>query len=88
MALLPGDRGTTYMRLAGFLLLLAGWGIVLAAIALLAPALARTCFLFAGVGVEALGIVLVIRLLSACCGKAGLNRDDLSCPLGNHRRIM
>jgi hypothetical protein len=59
------------MRLAGFLLLLAGWGIVLAAVALLAPALARTCFLFAGVGVEALGIALVIRSYPLVVGKRG-----------------
>ena len=48
------------MRLAGFLLLLSGWMIVLAAVALLASA-ARTGFVFAGVGVELVGIVLVTR---------------------------
>jgi hypothetical protein len=49
------------MRLAGFLLLLAGWGIVLAAVIMLAPEVARTCFVLAGVGVEGLGLALVIR---------------------------
>ena len=49
------------MKVAGFLLLLTGWGIVLAALALLPAALARECFTFAGVGVEILGLALVIR---------------------------
>ena len=49
------------MKVVGFLLLLAGWWIVLAAIALLGPALARTGFVLAGVGVEALGLILVVR---------------------------
>ena len=38
------------MKLAGFLLLLAGWGIVLAALVLLEPGLAQNCFMLAGVG--------------------------------------
>lgn len=51
------------MKLAGFLLLPAGWAIVLAALALLAQtqAAARTGFVLAGVSVEALGLVLVTR---------------------------
>jgi hypothetical protein len=49
------------MKLAGFLLLLAGGGLVLAAIALLPSPLPRTGFVFAGVGVEVLGLVLVAR---------------------------
>lgn len=49
------------MKLAGFLLLLAGWAIVLAAVVLLVPALPRTCFVLAGVGVEVLGLVVVVR---------------------------
>jgi len=48
------------MKLAGFLLLLSGWMIVVAAVALLAST-ARTGFVFAGVGVELVGIVLVTR---------------------------
>jgi hypothetical protein len=48
------------MRLAGFLLLLSGWGVVIAAVALLAG-VARAGFVAAGLGVEALGFVLVIR---------------------------
>ena len=71
MAFYPSDRGTNQMRLAGFLLLLAGWGIVLAAVALLGPALLRTCFLLAGVGVEVLGIVLVVRSYPLVVGKRG-----------------
>ncbi len=49
------------MKLAGFLLLVAGGGLVLAAVALLASALQRTGFVLAGVAVEALGVVLVAR---------------------------
>jgi hypothetical protein len=49
------------MKLAGFLLLLAGWAIVLAAVVLLAPALPRTGFVLAGIGVEVLGFILVVR---------------------------
>ncbi len=49
------------MKLVGFLLLLAGWGIVLAAVALLVSELSRTSFVLSGIGVEMLGLVLVIR---------------------------
>ena len=49
------------MKVAGFLLLLAGWILVLAAIALLAAAGPRTAFLLAGLGVEVLGLVLAAR---------------------------
>jgi hypothetical protein len=46
------------MRLAGFLLLPAGWGLVIAALVLLAAAGPRTAFIVAGLGVEVLGLVL------------------------------
>jgi hypothetical protein len=49
------------MKVAGFLLLLAGWVLVLAAIGLLAAAGPRAAFLLAGSGVEVLGLVLVAR---------------------------
>jgi hypothetical protein len=49
------------MKLAGFFLLLAGGGLVLAAVAVLASPLPRTSFVFAGFGVEMLGMVLVFR---------------------------
>jgi hypothetical protein len=49
------------MRIAGFLLLLAGWGIVLCAIALLGPSSLIAGFVAAGTGVEVLGLVLVVR---------------------------
>ncbi len=49
------------MKLLGFLLLLAGWVIVLAAIVLLPSAAARTGFTMAGIAVEILGFGLVIR---------------------------
>jgi hypothetical protein len=49
------------MRLAGFLLLLAGWGIVLSALVLLKSLPERSAFAIAGVGVEVVGLALVIR---------------------------
>ena len=49
------------MKLTGFLLLLAGWMIVLAAVALLRSAPPRAAFALSGLGVEALGLVLVAR---------------------------
>jgi len=51
----------TSMKLAGFLLLLAGWVIVVAAVILLIPVNARTIFVIAGVAVEIVGLTLVIR---------------------------
>jgi hypothetical protein len=49
------------MKIAGFFLLLAGWGLVLAAVILLRGAGSGVVFVLAGVGVEALGLVLVVR---------------------------
>ena len=49
------------MRLAGFLLLPAGWGLVISALILLAAAGPRTAFILAGFGVEILGLVLLVR---------------------------
>lgn len=49
------------MKIAGFLLLLAGWFLVLAALGLLAQGAARSAFVLAGLGVEVLGLVLATR---------------------------
>jgi hypothetical protein len=49
------------MKLVGFLLMPAGWVIVLAAIALLPPGSARAAFLLAGLAVELLGLGLAVR---------------------------
>jgi len=49
------------MKPLGFLLLGAGWVIVLAAVALLITIVERSVFVFAGVGVEVLGLILVVR---------------------------
>ena len=49
------------MRLLGFLFLLAGWFIVLAAVILLGSGAARAVFLLAGMGVEVIGLVIVFR---------------------------
>jgi len=49
------------MKLAGLLLLLAGWAIVVAAVALLPSAGARAGFVLAGVATELFGLVLAVR---------------------------
>jgi hypothetical protein len=49
------------MKIVGFLLLLAGWFLVLAAIVLLASPSSPASFVLAGIGVEGLGLILVIR---------------------------
>jgi hypothetical protein len=47
------------LKLAGFLLLLAGWGLVLAALAILAAPSPRAAFVLAGCAVEILGLALI-----------------------------
>jgi hypothetical protein len=59
------------MKLLGFFLLLAGWGIVLAAVALLpATPVALTSFVLAGIGVELLGLLLALRSHAVLQGHA------------------
>jgi hypothetical protein len=54
------ERGIS-MKLAGMLLLLAGWGVVIFAVVLLASPISRGLFIFSGLGVEVLGLVLAFR---------------------------
>ena len=49
------------MKFVGFLLLLTGWMLVLAAIVLLGSPLSRDVFVLAGLAVEGLGLTFVIR---------------------------
>ena len=49
------------MKIAGFLLLLAGWLLILSALVLLGRSVPRNAFLLAGSGVELLGLVLFVR---------------------------
>jgi hypothetical protein len=49
------------MKLTGFLMLVAGWGIVLASMSLLVSMKPRTIFVLAGLGVEVIGLALVLR---------------------------
>jgi hypothetical protein len=49
------------MKFLGFMLLVAGWLLVLAALVLLAAPALRVSFVLAGIGVEALGLTLAIR---------------------------
>lgn len=49
------------MKLAGFLLLISGWVIAVAAVVLLEAARLRMAFVLAGLAVQALGVALVFR---------------------------
>ena len=49
------------MKPAGFLLLVAGWAIVVAALVLLPPSASRVVFVLAGSAVQVLGLVLAVR---------------------------
>jgi hypothetical protein len=49
------------MKLAGMLLLLAGWTIVVSAVVLFSRGGMRDLFVLAGVGVELLGLILAFR---------------------------
>jgi hypothetical protein len=51
--------------------LLAGWLIVIAAVALLAVAPQRAGFVLAGIGVEALGLILAVRSHLVLSGDKG-----------------
>jgi len=49
------------MKFAGFLLLIAGWGIVVSTLPLLPSLAMRTTFVLAGMMVEFVGLGLVVR---------------------------
>jgi Flp pilus assembly protein TadB len=49
------------MKVLGFLMLLAGWFLVLAAIVLFAAPPLRAAFVLAGMAVEDLGLILAFR---------------------------
>ncbi len=49
------------MKLAGFLLMPAGWGIALSAVRMLHTLPAQTTFCLAGIAIELVGFVLVAR---------------------------
>jgi hypothetical protein len=51
----------TAMRFTGFLLLVAGWGIDLAALAMLKSGSPQNSFVLAGTAVEMLGLTLAAR---------------------------
>ena len=56
----PAGKNTA-MKVPGFLLLPAGWGLVLAALILLKASAPRAAFCLAGCAVELLGLALLIR---------------------------
>jgi hypothetical protein len=49
------------MRLLGFVLLVAGWILVLAALALLPSGASQSSFVLVALGVEVLGLIFVFR---------------------------
>jgi hypothetical protein len=49
------------MKVVAFLMLLAGWFLMLAAIVLFAAPPLRAAFVLAGIAVETLGLILVFR---------------------------
>jgi hypothetical protein len=49
------------MKLAGFLLLLSGWGIVVSTLPMLPSLPMRAAFVIAGMGVELIGLTLAVR---------------------------
>ncbi len=49
------------MKLAGFLLLVAGWCIAVLSVSLLSAATARSAFVLTALAVELLGLALAIR---------------------------
>jgi hypothetical protein len=53
--------GFNRMRILGFILLVAGWVLVLSALVLLVQEAARGAFIVAGLDVEIVGLVLVAR---------------------------
>ena len=59
------------MKFTGFLLLIAGWGLVAAALALLDVEAPRAGFVLAGMGVEALGLILAVRSHLPCRRERG-----------------
>ena len=54
-------EGLIGMKFAGFLLLIAGWGIVISTLPLLRSLSMRTAFVLAGMAVELVGLGLVVR---------------------------
>jgi hypothetical protein len=59
------------MRFAGFLLMPAGWIIVIAAVILLPAASSRSVFALAGVGIEMLGLIFALRSHAVLRGDEG-----------------
>ncbi|MGH9401624.1 MAG: hypothetical protein ACRD2P_05920 [Terriglobia bacterium] len=58
------------MKLAGFLLLLAGWVILLAAVALFRAPRPRAVFVLAGAAIEIVGLILAARSHRALRGES------------------
>jgi hypothetical protein len=71
------------MKLVGFLMLLAGWFLVLAAIVLFASLPLRAAFVLAGVAVEAIGIDPGFPIAS----DSARGKKIIPCPLRDSRKL-
>ena len=60
-AMLSAKRSQEFMKIAGFLLLLSGWLLVVFAVMLLRTTASRGAFVLAGLGVQGLALVLASR---------------------------
>lgn len=63
--------GIAGMKFTGFMMLVAGWIIVLASMPLLSSQRSRTIFVLAGLGVEIIGLALVVRSHAALEDETG-----------------
>lgn len=61
MCYLDPEASFSFMKIAGLLLLVAGWLLVILAVVLLRTDASRAAFVFAGMGVQVLALVLVFR---------------------------
>jgi hypothetical protein len=62
------------MKIAGFLLLFAGWLLVLAALGMLPDSVARNVFVLAGLGVQATGLTITVRAHRSAVDPGGSRR--------------
>lgn len=63
--------GDFAMRFVGFMLLVAGWLLALAALVILGAPVPRAAFVFAGLAIEILGLIFVFRSYSIPREKKG-----------------
>ena len=57
----PAVKWSQVLKIAGFLMMLAGWGVVLAAVLMLRSEASKTVFAIAGIAIEGLGFLIAAR---------------------------